>query len=72
MKSTTTNYALPDEGFAKLPLTMAVTQLSRSSIYAMAKLGTFPAPIKLGPRAVAWRVADVRTWIASRTEASGK
>jgi predicted DNA-binding transcriptional regulator AlpA len=30
----------------------------------MVKLGTFPKPIKLGPRITAWRVEDVRKFIA--------
>ena len=43
-----------------------VTGLSRSTIYAMMAEGTFPKPVKLGKRAVAWREADVTAWLESR------
>ena len=43
-----------------------VTGLSRSTIYAMMAEGTFPKPVKLGKRAVAWREADVKAWLESR------
>lgn len=33
--------------------------LSRSTIYQRIKDGTFPAPIRLGERAVGWRVGDI-------------
>ena len=62
--------ALPREGLAKLPAVMNATGLSRSTLYARVKTGGFPAPVKLGERAVAWPVESVRTWIAQRIEAS--
>lgn len=62
--------ALPHEGLAKLPAVMNATGLSRSTLYARVKTGGFPAPVKLGERAVAWSVESVRTWIAERIEAS--
>ncbi|WP_228937885.1 helix-turn-helix transcriptional regulator [Paraburkholderia saeva] len=33
--------------------------LSRSTIYQRIKDGTFPRPIRLGARAVGWRVGDI-------------
>lgn len=62
--------ALPSEGLAKLPAVMSATGLSRSTLYARIKLGEFPAPVKLGDRAVAWPVESVRAWIAARIEAA--
>ena len=47
---------------------MARTGLPRSSLYAQVKRGDFPRPIKLGARAVGWRVEDVDAWIAARPE----
>ncbi len=38
----------------------------KSSIYALAREGKFPAPVRLGARAVAWRESDIAAWIASR------
>ncbi len=43
-----------------------LTRLSRSSIYAAMRAGTFPRPVKIGQRAVAWRRVEVEQWIASR------
>ena len=44
--------------------------LKKSAIYEMIQRGEFPKAIKLGPRAVGWRVADVDEWIASRPAAA--
>ena len=40
-----------------------VTGLSRSSIYAMMKDGSFPKQRKIGRRAVAWREEDIMEWL---------
>ena len=61
---------MPAEGLAKLRAVMHVTGISRSGIYEKIKKGEFPAPVKLGARAVGFRVENVRAWIAART-ASG-
>ena len=42
-----------------------ITGLSRSSIYAKMEKGTFPKPIKLGIKAVAWKHSDIQAWIQS-------
>lgn len=36
--------------------------LCSSTIYRRIAEGTFPAPVQLGPRSVAWRESDVRQW----------
>ena len=48
-----------------------LTRLSRTSIYRKMRTGTFPLPLKLGVRAVAWRADEVHEWIASRSRALG-
>lgn len=40
--------------------------VSHSWVYDEIKRGCFPAPIRLGKKAVAWRRADVDAWLASR------
>ena len=40
-----------------------LTGLARSTIYALVKAGRFPKPLRLGPRAVGWRLADVLAWL---------
>lgn len=48
----------------------ARTGLSRSAIYAAIQAGTFPKPIKLGPRAVGWDSVAIDKWIEQRIRAS--
>ena len=42
------------------------TALSRSTIYAMMKNGTFPQSVKLGLRSVGWYETEISNWINSR------
>lgn len=56
----------------RLPTVKSRVALGRSSIYAAIKKGTFPAPIKLGERAVGWLSSDVELWLATRINASRK
>ena len=43
----------------------AITGLARATIYKKVAEGTFPAPLRLGSRAVGWRLADIEAWLAS-------
>jgi len=45
--------------------------LKRAAIYFQMAEGTFPRPVKIGKRAVAWRERDIQEWIRSRVEAAG-
>ena len=47
------------------------TGLKKSSVYAGVKAGTFPPPVRLSARAVAWRETDIDRWITERTTATG-
>ena len=47
-----------------------ITGLSGSSIYRMAKAGTFPRPIKLGERSSGWIGSEVDQWLDDRIAAS--
>ena len=38
------------------------------NIYRLIRDGTFPAPVKLGVRAVAWRESDLQKWIDEREQ----
>ena len=69
MKSTETAIAprsSPSPLFARLPTVMQATGLGRSTIYRLVASGSFPAPIHLGARAVAWRWSDLDRWSESR------
>ena len=54
----------------RLPEVIAICGLSRSTIYEMIGRGEFPAPVKLGARAVGWRRSDIEAWLASRRPAA--
>lgn len=43
----------------------AVLPISRSTFLSRVKDGTYPQPVKLGERSVAWRVEDIRALIDS-------
>lgn len=51
---------LPYHGFVRLPQIMAILPVSRSTFLGWVQTGKFPKPHKIGPRASAWRVEDVR------------
>jgi prophage regulatory protein len=55
----------------RLPTVKLRTGLSRSEIYRRiaAKPPTFPKPVPLGERAVAWDAAEIDSWIATRIAA---
>lgn len=44
--------------------------LGRSSLWRMVKEGHFPAPCRLGSRAVGWRDIEVDEWVRRREAAS--
>ena len=47
--------------------------LSKMQFWRMEKAGRFPRRIKIGQRRVAWRLIEIRQWIADRAaERSGE
>ena len=44
--------------------------LSATTIWRQRRRGQFPDPVRISSGCVAWREADVESWIASRLEAS--
>ena len=44
--------------------------ISNSTLHRLINAGNFPAPIQLGPRAVAWVESEINEWIEQRIEAS--
>ena len=63
-------YALDDVSFLRLPEVKMVTGLSKSSLYALIRANSFPAPVRLGSRTVAWVRSEVRQWAAERISTS--
>jgi len=50
----------------RLDAVVRATGKSHSTIYKDVSDRTFPAPIKIGPRAVAWVSTEIEEWIAGR------
>ena len=40
--------------------------LKRSAIYRLMAEDLFPKPVRIGPRAVAWRISDIEAWLRER------
>ena len=59
------NHTLPETGFVRLPTTLKVFPVSKSTWWAGVKAERYPQPVKLGPKITAWRVEDIRRLIAS-------
>jgi len=70
MAANTIQQAQSDNALARRRQVEHLVQLSRSSIYAAVKAGTFPAPYRIGARAVAWRVSEIEQWLEARPLAS--
>lgn len=61
------------EQFLRLPQVIALTALSRSSIYAYIQKKAFPAPVKIsgpGGRSVAWTASSIAAWQKSCIQAA--
>ncbi|WP_183980188.1 helix-turn-helix transcriptional regulator [Tunturiibacter gelidoferens] len=54
--------------FLRLPAVQRKVPYSKSSIYTMIAAGQFPAPYRLGGRAVAWLERDVDDFIRRRLQ----
>ena len=66
MTASTVSKALLTPSLIRLPQVKHLVPLSRSSIYAAVKDKTFPSPVRIGVRAVAWRQSEVEDWLAAR------
>lgn len=48
-------------------------EISASTFWRMVARGDFPQPLKLGKNITAWRVRDVRAWLAAQgVQTTGK
>jgi prophage regulatory protein len=70
---TATSTQAPSFGpLMRLPSVQAHTGLSKSEIYRRIKDETFPKPLKLGARAVAWPSVAIDTWVKSLIQGASK
>ncbi len=54
---------LPDTGFLRLPDVLRIYPVSKSTWWKGIQDGKFPAAVRIGARAVAWRAEDIRSLI---------
>ena len=57
------------ERLIRRPEVQQLTGLPVSTLYRLVKVGSFPSPVKIGGRAVAWRAGEVADWLADRPAA---
>ena len=55
--------------FLRLPAVIGIVGRQRTAIYGDIKAGTFPAPVRIGLRAVAWDSAAISAWQEGRIRA---
>ncbi len=57
--------ALSDAAYIRQPEMLAhVVPISPATLWRKCKCGQFPKPVKLSVQVSAWRVGDVRAWLA--------
>jgi prophage regulatory protein len=62
---------LPDDGYIRAAaLCPKVLPWNVATLWDRSARGVFPKPIKMGPKITAWRVGDVRAWIAEQAALS--
>lgn len=62
-QKTLRTFALPTEGFIRLPEVLAVIPVGKSTWWDGVKTGRFPRPVKLGPKTTVWPVRSIRALI---------
>lgn len=62
----------PTGPLLRLPSVKTQTGLSKSEIYRRIKLGTFPKPLSLGARAVAWTATSIEGWVSALVQQGAK
>ena len=67
----TSNASLPDMGYIRQSELIKLIPISGATLWRKVKSGEFPAPIKLSERVTAWRVENVRAWMAECDLRSG-
>lgn len=61
--------AVPEERLIRIEEVERLTGLKKSAIYAGMVDQSFPKNVLIGSRSVAWKLSEVRQWIADRPTA---
>jgi prophage regulatory protein len=62
----------PTTRLLRTPAVEKITGFSRAEIYSRVKKGTFPQPLKLGRRSLAWVAMDIENWIKALVKEASK
>jgi len=62
---------LPATGFMRQPQVLEVVPFSSATLWRKCNTGQFPKPVKLSERVTAWRVGDVRQFLATQAADAG-
>jgi predicted DNA-binding transcriptional regulator AlpA len=57
---------VPETGFMRKSQVLQVVPFSATTLWRRVKDGSFPAPVPLSDRVVAFRAEDIRQWIEAR------
>lgn len=57
---------LPERGYVRLKLLIQLVPFSQATLWRRVADGGFPKPKKLSDRVTAWRVDEVRQWLAAQ------
>ena len=60
------------ERFLRLPAVISMTGIPRSSLYDKLASGSFPEPVRIGERCIAWRLSSITNWMNSCPAATYK
>lgn len=67
MQATAPSTSLPLDGYVReKQLVPNIVPVSPATLRRMVQRGDFPKPVRLSEGVSAWRVEDVRAWMASR------
>jgi len=56
--------------FIRIPEVIKLVGMSKSTIWARSKDGTFPAPRKIGPGVTVWVESEIQSWMKQQLEKS--
>ena len=73
---TTAHFSEPSiavsERFLRLPAVISMVGIPRSTLYEKVASGSFPEPVRIGGRCIAWRLSSVTSWMNTRPVATYK
>ncbi len=52
--------------FIRMPEAEKITGKSRATIYRDMEAGTFPKAVKIGQRAIGWKLSAIERWMSGR------